>query len=226
MSKTTYRVDPKQLKDFQKFLKKAPVKLFKAQVNLINSLAFGLRKRIFTEIKGTMTIRNPGFLSRSVRVKKASKGSPISIVGSVERRGFSGWKEQEKGSAPIKKRVATNFARGGTWRGKIRPGLRVKPGKKYRNPNDISGGNKHSRAVATMSRGLRSRAKPFVIYGHNKLPPGLYKRKGKNLMLAQRFASSAKPKLNRWMTKSKRTFISRGGVRVAWKESARRSLLT
>ena len=106
---------------------KAPKKMQRVGSGVLNSQAFGLRTRMLKVLDKELTIRSPGFVKGRVRVVKSRPG-PINSIqsesGSIFADRFTGWKEQQFGTESKRDRIPTRFSRGGTWRGKMRQGLR------------------------------------------------------------------------------------------------------
>jgi hypothetical protein len=103
----------------------------KAFARLVNDMAFSFKDVAPVILAKHFTIRNPGFVSSSIRVEKAKPGkNPVATVGSIERPGFTGWAEQA-GETPktgrAKRSIGLN-ARGGNMRGTAKKKSRLKRG--------------------------------------------------------------------------------------------------
>ena len=119
-------------------MKESPREFQAASAGVLSSLAFTTRKNDIKNLDRNMIIRRPKFLSRSLNVQKAKRGPierQIAIVGSVRRKGFSGWIEQETGKAPEKKRGVSIHARRGSRSNVMKKRARLRPGNKFYKPD-------------------------------------------------------------------------------------------
>lgn len=126
------KIDDRQLKQFQRMCKSGPKEFQYVTAEYLNSSAFRARELNIKNIQSQMTIRDQRFLSSSLRVEKTkpvSINQQIAISGSINRPRFTGWKEQETGQTPQRKRVSTPMSRGGSMKGKIKEKYRLKSSK-------------------------------------------------------------------------------------------------
>lgn len=120
-------ISNRDLKLLAKLFKRAPLKMGAAGARVLNSMAFSLKNINFRVLEKELTIRSPGFVKSRLRVSMARTG-PINTLeaeaGSITGDRFTGWKEQQYGTPVERKRTHTRYARGGSWQGKVRQGLR------------------------------------------------------------------------------------------------------
>ena len=76
-----FDLDISDLLKLEKFYRKAPKKFERAAKGTINSVAFGVRSESIDEIGRNMTVRDPRFVSGSMRVQKAQFEDQGSRVG-------------------------------------------------------------------------------------------------------------------------------------------------
>jgi len=138
MAFVDFSVQQTDLKSLEKFFKRAPRAAHRASAGMMNTFAFGTRKKALVQLNINFHIRNPGFVKRSVQVTRARGSVPFNSqfaeVGSIARGTpgsgsfFSGWKEQELGTTTKRTRLQTLDARGGSWQGKVKGPFRLKGG--------------------------------------------------------------------------------------------------
>lgn len=233
-----FRADVTQLKQYAEALNRSPKLQRAANSGFINNLAFMAKGKAFAQIKKGMVVRAPGFVSGSIRVKKAHPGndSPRATVGSIERARFTGWPEQEYGTKATKWRTATQEARiGGSFAGKMKGAARLKTGNAIFKPG--SGG---ALAAFSASPGWR---KPFLLQTRiGRMNPGLYRFAGhpkrivvngekvlhRPIVRLQHFRPGhrpIKPKRALWMTRAREeTLRDTAGVERAWHRALVRTI--
>jgi hypothetical protein len=224
-----FTVDVGSYLRYAKDLKEATKRVRKATSYYLTDLASEGRKQIFEEIHNTMIVRNARFVRGQVQIRPASKTKPtmsqVSRVGSVAKGNFTGWKEQRQAGA-TKGRVGMTRARGGTRRGRLKGRYRMKPGKRYPTPDNTptrgikSAGHRAHAFLRIMSR---ARKVPFVLYGHWKLPSGLWILEGRHgkgrwpkPKLLQAFGANSRIKRNKWMHNAIKDLIASFNPDVAW----------
>lgn len=141
MTKNIFQHSAPDLILLRRLYKKAPKKMQKVTAGVLNTEAFTLRTNILQILKKEMIIRSPGFVKKMVRVVKARPGpvqGQVAESGSVFTDRFTGWKEQQTGEIGKKKQMASKFARGGSWQGKVRQGLRRKQSNPMWRPSDFN----------------------------------------------------------------------------------------
>lgn len=218
---TTLHVKTLDLRDLEKFYKKAPKKFARASAGMLNNLAFQTRGVALIRIASDLEIRNPRFVASRMQVEKAKFG-PMSgqraEVGSVAKDRFSGWTEQETGAEPLRNRVFTLTARRGSNQNQAAPSSRLKPGNNIVDINDVD--------IAATGRLARRRIfiqimsrrpnKPFVMRRkYKKMRRGVYVFKRKRLLQLQAF-DAMKVKRKPWMKPARAEVIQRSNVRAAW----------
>ena len=178
----------------------------------LNNQAFGTRDKAIKVIGRRMVVRNPSFVTRQLRVTKASFRAPIdsqqAVMGSVTTKRFSGWEEQESGETADRTRAFSVLGRRGNRDRKAPPPFRLKDDTDFDEPENYKGKNQHHRSIVMLQilGRKKGRQKPFMLYWHNRAKPGLYKfgrgRKGKRpLKMIQRFESPTAGRIKRvkWM---------------------------
>ena len=190
-----------------------PMMYARAGVNLTNTLAFTLRPEMLKEIQTSMTIRSPGFVRGSLRIKKASFKNRIAEVGSIKRDRFTGWEEQETGKPDKRDRRQTLTARRGNMKHRVAPRMRLKPGRaRLARPSD-QGLRDVSSDVPIFLQILnrkKHRALFYIPVRYKKLPRGIYIFKAKKIRRVQILDAKTKSiSRNRWMTRSIRKIDQR-----------------
>ena len=227
-------IEAKDLLKLIKNMRRYPKKYAAAAAMWVNRAAFGTRTNVLDYMNRNMTIRSPGFLKGRVRVEKASsrQGSirvQQATVGSIKADRHTGWAEQEGLKVDRRKKTVTMAARGGVLSKKVKPSLRMKPGKSRPKPGDYAGRTRRGRANVMLQELGRKRYRgAFVMYGHRKLRPGLYKfgpgPKGEQSLEAiQLFKRRpAKPQSKPWMRHSVRKYYAKLNRKRVWSDIMRR----
>lgn len=216
--------------NLRKLYKRAPKKFLRITANMLTSFAFGNRKESLDIIHSKMTIRNPKFISRMIRVIKARGNEPISrqesIVGSLTTDRFSGLKEQELGTKTKRTRVFSLLARFGDIKRQAKPSARLKPGNQFLTPDDFPGKSSQHRVISMLQiLGREKHKKPFIIKGHRKFKSGLYQFYRRKLRQLQSFEpDSPQPKRVRWLSGGRKKFFATANIRKMWANSLRRVL--
>ncbi len=175
---------------------------------VLNHYAVRTRHESIRQITRTMTIRNAAFVKRSLIYRTAKGSVPVASqeahAGSLERPRFSGWEEQQEGTRPAPGNVpALSTRTGKTKTGRVRPGLRLKPGRRLVK----SGGSR--RAELRMIRMVnKSKYKGFFhLTGRGvKAREGVYRlakpsrRMSPLIFLHALDADKTKPKRNKWLS--------------------------
>lgn len=224
--------------NFKRMQRRAPKLFARAGADVLNSAAFGVRKLAIRNIKSDMIARNERFITGSVKVQKAPLGRPLltnqSIVGSIRRDRFSGWREQEGGQQTKREHLAKPAARKKNIRKQMLRIARLRNTGRFPQPKDFRGRSTIDRAykmIAVLSRsGFTA---PFLIFGleNNKrrIPPGLYrfgtgKYPTRRIELLQRFKSPEPTKKRPWMQPAVAQYISRVNLRTVWGRAVAREL--
>lgn len=231
-----FDIDLKDLRNLQKFMKRAPKSFSFVTASVLNTFAFGTRKENLHILESKLTIRSQRFVKSRVRVEKARGNKPItsqrSEVGSISSDRFSGWVEQELGTPTKRTRISTVLARGGSVKKTVRPSVRLKPSNKFVDPDGFPGKQAEHRAWAMIAilarKGYR---KPFVITGLPKIKSGLFKfNKGKSgqfkrLQTFNPRRSQLQPPRLKWLTGGSDRFFKRANIRQIWADALTRELL-
>lgn len=224
--------------NFKRMQKRAPKLYSQAAAHVLNSAAFGTRKLALRELKAQSIVRNERFISGSMRVEKARRGAPMdmnrSIVGSIKRDNFSGWREQEGGQQTKRDYLAKPAARRGNMRKQIGRLARLRNTGRFPQPKDFRGRNTVSRAYKMIHILSRSGfTHPFLIFGlentRKRMPPGLYrfgagKYPNRKIKLLQRFKSPGSTKRNPWMAPAREKYIKYVNLRTVWGRAVEREL--
>lgn len=227
MANELLSLNDKEIRQLTKFYKKSPKKFQFVTANILNKMAFDSRTQSLNVINKKMTVRSPGFVKRSVIVNKAngreSISSQVATYGSAERKGFTGWEEQETGKKQRRKRIPTTAARGGSKQKKVRPSARMKPSNEFVDLEDFEGTSRPQK-VAHGLRILKKRKwrKAFILKkdvsfsGGGSLKAGLYQFKaGNQLKKLQKFEYSTNKgvKRVRWMSGGTKIALSKINIR-------------
>jgi hypothetical protein len=230
-----FTTNVRELLALRKWTQKAPRQFSRATGMMLTNMAFEAKDEIGNWLDKNMTLRKPKFIRSSIRVQKSHTFPPIasqkSVVGSVQRPRFGGLEEQETGKKTARKRVATLAGRSGSRRKQIRGSYRLKrPLVNVSNFPARGGANSRVRAGLAVLDSKRKYAKPFIITGHSKLPPGVYRffggrnEKGqRKIQLLQGFdPPNRQPRRNKWMTMAIRQYMRRVNLTRMWIKIARR----
>ena len=221
---------------YKKFLKKAPRVTKFAIADTLNTFGFGVRKRALGIINSEMTVRNPKFIEKSMRVNRTRTGvSPdkmMTTFGSLVRPRFTGLAEQETGKQGPGDRVATTASREGSFASPMKGWARLKPSGKYPSPNKpmhlnktrdkrdfgLQGLSGSKRIVAfLMIMHERKAATTFVIRRQfGRFKRGLYRFKQGVIKKLQSFDTKHKPKRVRWMTDGISKYFKERPAQKTW----------
>jgi hypothetical protein len=215
-----YAIDLHEVNGLRKWYGKQPSRMRVASAHMLNHFAFGTRTQAISVIGKTMTVRNPRFVARQVRVTKASTSSPVtvqkSLTGSVAMQRFSGWVEQEKGTPTNRKRFATLAGRSGVKTKQIRPVARLKPA------NEVitiqSSGYKPRGGVSNYAGFIAM----LMRKGENRLirvKGILLKRKRSKLELVQ-VLRKKQPKRIPWLRTARANYFRATNVDKLWEKTA------
>lgn len=214
------------LRNLEKFYKKAPRQFARASAGMTNNLAFQTRSAALENIASDMNIRNDRFVKSRMRVNRA-RPVPISRqqaeVGSLPTSRFSGWTEQERGAAPLRNRVYTIAARRGKEQNAASAKARLKPSNHFFTVGDfdIKGNDENHRTqifLQLMSGEFTN--KPFVIRRKfRKLRKGIYvfSKRGK-LKQLQDFRDM-KVRRKPWMRPAAHKINTKANIRKQWARS-------
>jgi hypothetical protein len=231
----SFILDNQDLKEYSKWLKtKAPRKFAAATGMTLNNQAFGSREQSITIIKNNITVRNERFVFGGIRVKKSHFRQPIetqvAVYGSIRRPRWTGLKEQELGTKTDRRAFTLAGRRGSKGRPAM-PSARLKPGKPFISPSDYKGRNGTMRVLMMLAHLRRiSYRKAFILRGHRKIKPGLYKlkggKRGKKMIMLQTFQPrSEQPRRVRWMSGGVRQYFGSFAWRRAWRNALKRAFV-
>lgn len=229
-----FQINNKDLKKLIKFYKRAPRQFTQAAAGVINHLAFTNRRENIIQIKKSMTVRNQKFVESALRVKPA-KGNKLSSLiateGSVAKKRFTGWAEQELNKPAKRKRLQTIHARGGSFKKKVTPRAKMQHGKKlytYKNFQKKALKTKGQATVAmlvSVRMGMVSK-KPAIIESGlpgklGRFKYGMYIIQKRSIKKVQNLnPRNVQPKRNKWMSKSIKN-LSKVNLHNVWEKSIR-----
>lgn len=224
-----FDIEAKNLINLQRFYRKAPKQFARASANVLTSFAFGNHSKSLEIIKSKMTVRNERFVKGSLRVDKARGNVPLSAqiarIGSIVRDRFTGWVEQETGKKTTRTRTTTLLARGGNISRQVRPAFRLKPGNRFASPDEFSGQSPQHRVTVMLQTLSRQKStRPFIIKGHKKFKPGLYKFLRKKIKRIQTFKNPKQPKRIHWLTGGARLYFRATNIDQVWAAALKRVL--
>ena len=221
-----FELDDSEIKVLANFLKKAPFQFRVAHGRTLNLLGFHLRGEMIKQINSNMTVRKQKFVEGSFKVETTRATKPINQqqveVGSINRRGFSGWDEQQLGKKTKKENTESLAARGGSFSKIIKKRFKLRNTSGLRTESKYQGRN-HNHQVLLMMREMSGPLQntPFILRRKtNKLDAGMYMFKGKKLIGLRTFGKKQQPKRFDWsgraLDATKRNFDFR---RVIFKEA-------
>lgn len=225
-----FQVNQGDLKKLQKFFQNSPRDFRIATAGILNSLAFQTRKNDIKEITGNMIIRNRRFVESSIQVEKTranSIESQIAYEGSVNRKDFSGWKEQEYGTDSIKHRAGTIHSRGGSKMSVMKAKARMKPSNKFYKPSQFSAKNKKS-SFQFMLRVLATRGGGEFFLDENiqtksgVLGKGLYELRQHKIKKLQRIGGLNRPRRTSWHTRALLELTHSNQIEQIWNQQLQR----
>ena len=178
-----------------------------------------------------MVSRNRTFVKSHMRVQKARKQINLkeayARVVSIGTDRFDGWRSQETGQAPKKKRVAMDAARvGSSLNRNMKRNARLWKGKKFPVAEDQGTvrkiDDKRIRVAAGLSKLAKSGYRGLVkieTRQSGKHNSGFYLLKARKAVLAQTEARK-QPKRNKWMTRAQKRMTNRE-VAQLWRRVAK-----
>lgn len=179
-----------------------------------------------------MAVRARPFVHGRIQFTKAQKGHLQAEVGSVAVDEFKGFVEQERGMLVINRpdRAITLAARGGQEKRRVLKAARLSRSNVFFRSRDYRGkyrsGYRMPSTLHGRARGmLRSLSregykKPFILQGHERIPDGLYKFKGRRnkqkIVQLQAFDERVFVTKNPWMKAAIGKFLKRWDSRREW----------
>lgn len=230
-------IDLTEIGGLRKWYGRKPHQMQRASAMLLNEFAFKTRDEAIRQIDKFMTVRNPKFVASRIRVTKTSYSTPIdrqrSITGSVAIRGakgrgdFTGWTEQEKGTAVARKRVSTIASRGGNIQRQMIGRSRLKTKNEVMEVNDkvpLGGTGNIAGFIAMLARsgykGIIHIKDRFYIIGKGRqmlAGPVMPGRSGlfKQLELVQR-TKKEQPKRIKWLRTARAVYFKKHPPQRTW----------
>lgn len=235
---TIFTIDKRDLKKFQRMMKKMPIETRRATAGYLNSLAFETRKFDIENIDRAMVIRDRKFLSGSLIVKKTNAvpiDRQVAIAGSLMRPRFSGWKEQETGGKPKFRKGFSPAARKSNFKNKTIGKARLHPNAKFvrHTDFDIKNAKSDAQRIGVFLKlikdrknksGLFKTTKSFIMPRYKGWSAGLYGYGSGRFQKFQDFDEMNKtPRQNRWRTASLNSLRAMDKTKI-WAENFRRAI--
>jgi len=229
MAKDIFEMSAPDLILLRRMYKKAPKKMERVIAGVINSEAFAMRPIILETLDKDMIIRSPGFVKKHVVVNKAIPGpikNQIAEVGSIYGDRFTGWEEQQFGDKGKQKSVASKFARGGQWQGKIRQKLRRRQSNPLWRPSDFNIRNavseKHRLIIfLQMLDQRRIKDRFFMPDDLGKMRGGVvYKMQSRKIKGVYR-KKTRKSRQTRWMDRSIDILLKEINILKIWEKNVK-----
>lgn len=215
-----FDLNTKELVMLSKKLKESPRQFKKAQVDVINKLAYQNKTTMEIAVHRALTVRATGFIKSVIWVESARLSNPVARTGARKKGKFTGWSEQE-GAHDKRKHASTTAGRGGNYQRQMTQKARLRPDKLIYNPNTYPARNKSKsksgRAAQMLAIISRTKDKnPFIMKNHRNLSDGLYMMKGKSLTKLQKFGRIAQPKRKPILEESLRILKSTFDLQRHW----------
>lgn len=154
----------------------------------INTSAFTHRSLNLKNMHNKFTIRDERFLNSSLRVETTRPvpiNQQIAFSGSIKRERFTGWAEQQLGTAPKRKRTILPAARaGGT--GKAKPKARLRPGNQIYKPSQFKNNYQFMMRVIGSRGGGTFLLEENIKTKRGQLHAGLYELRKHNIYTLQK----------------------------------------
>ena len=219
--KDIFDMDKKSLKQLRDFFNKSPKEFSRATAGVLNSLAFSTRKYDIENIAQGMTVRNPKFVARMLKVTKTPPRSDIrkqqSSASSLRTADFTGWEEQQTGKRQTRTRAATTEGRGGSIKNTIRPRFRMRKNNKFYRPSQFKTRTEQG-SFQFMMRVLATRGGGEFILSkqYGRMSPGLYSFRNHQVRKVQSTDNIKQPSRYKWRDHSIRNLQSRNDIRDIW----------
>lgn len=230
MADRTYDVDAKEIEKLQKFLKRSPQMFAVATGSMLNDFAFGVQNTAIEVIHEQMTVRNSRFVTGSVRVEMSNRRQPItnqqSATGSIQRKRFSGWTEQQTGKRTARERVITKLGRRKNETRKLIGTARLKSANKFETYHKYPGRGPEQKSTIMLQKLDRRRfRKPFIITKKKGMRAGVYKFLRRRPRLLQVFDSDkVQPEKIPWMADAVDRYFEREDLPRLWSRTLKRIL--
>lgn len=221
MAADMLELNAQQLHKLKKLFVRSPTKFARVSGELLNDFAFGVRNTSMETLREKLVIRNPRFMASRLQVDRARGRLPIqaqeSTVGSVGKKRFTGWREQQTGEKSTRERVATLIARKGSRKRQIAPSARLKPSLELKRFTDYPGASPNMRSTRMLQALDRARwKKPFYLTKKRGIQPGVWVFKGRKLRPLQLFKRGKKLKRNPWLTDARDRYFQREDIGRLW----------
>jgi hypothetical protein len=219
--KDIFDMDSRSLKQLRKFMETRPKEFAKSTAGVLNSLAFSTRLYDIQNITQGMTVRNPKFVARMLKVQKTPPRSDIrkqqSSASSLRTADFTGWEEQQAGKRQTRTRAATTAGRGGNMKGTISPRFRMRKNNKFYRPSQFKARTEQG-SFQFMMRVLATRGGGEFILSkqYGRMSPGLYSFRNHQIRKVQATDNIKQPSRYRWRDKSINNLQSRNDIRAIW----------
>lgn len=191
----------------------------------LTSVVREAKKTAPDQISKDMTLRARGFISRSIRYKKASRAKPMASYGMISRDRFTGLEAQEKGETKTKRVPTLKGSRGGTIKRRVAPRFRLKPGIKLKSKKSFSKKPKNNKELLAHLRGLRYKGM-FGLEKENKQRKGIYRLSGfskkSKLVLIHAIGDIPKQRKRPWMKHTNERIIKSNTGQKTWKSTMSR----
>lgn len=202
----------------RRFYKKSPKLFGRSVTNTLNQLAFESRTALINTISEQMTVRNPRFVSKQMKVKPA-KGIDIktaeSAVGSLSNSRFSGWIEQETGKKNEKNRTFTLLSRGNNEQNTVRPKSKVNYNWAKISDFTIKAKSKQHRLIIFLQMMVEQKKQFVMPRKYKGMGRGLYRVRRKKIVVVQRF-KPMKIRKQPWMKPTINEHIDNKSIRATW----------
>ena len=217
------KTNTKELEIYERGMGLIPKQIPRIVSAVLNDQAQSMRNIFIPEsLDNAFVIRDKRFMKRQLwtNFAKANKSvsnnsSEVGSVGISEKgKGeFTGWEEQQTGTAPKKQRTATtDIARGGSFSKKHRPSTRMKKGS-FRRQSEYQGRSKKHR-IFQMIREAQKQKLNFILRDGEgnqlNIPDGLYGWRGRKLRMLQSFKKQKAKRVD-WMGKALDMMIKKRG---------------
>lgn len=218
-----------------KWLHASPRKFAQASAMWLNRAAYQSRVNALDYMAANFTIRKPSFPKRFLQYKKVQPGmgfrEQVAYFGSLGGPNLTGWAEQEGIRPDDRKKVIALAARRGSKSRQVLPSARLRKGAQRLSPAAYPRVHAaHGKATALLAHVERtSYRRPFILYGHNSWPSGLYQFAGRNrnprFLALQLFGRRPAPTARKpWMRASVDKYFRTINTRQVWSDIVRRIL--
>lgn len=200
-----FKIDDRDLKQFQKMIgKDYPSGFRRVVASYLNSMAFSQRDENKKNLMRQFIIRDERFLNSHLRVEKTKPvniNEQIAISGSVTAPRFTGWKEQQEGKKPERKRTISVQARGSRTN-KLPNKYRLRPSNQIYKPSQYKNNFYFMMRVLASRGGGQFYLENKIKTKNGYLNPGLWSLNKHILTLLQKKDDNQKIKRDKWVNES------------------------